>query len=132
MGKLMKEKGFSPDAILSSPASRTKATAKLVHQAAGLVNAVRYIDRIYESSAQRLRDIVAMLDDDDRSAMLVGHNPGIEGLIRFLTGRAERMPTAALAVIDLDIDRWSKITEGAGELRALYRPRDVMGRPPTM
>ena len=52
---------------------------------------------------------MAAIDDENRSAMVVGHNPGMEGFIRFLTGSLESMPTAALAVIDLDIATWSEI-----------------------
>jgi phosphohistidine phosphatase len=58
--------------------------------------------------------------------MLVGHNPGMEGFVRLLTGRSEEMPTAALAVIDLDIERWAEIDTGLGALRRLIRPKDEM------
>ena len=52
---------------------------------------------------------MAKINDRFNSAMLVGHNPGIEGLIRFLTGKLEPMSTAALAIVDLDIDSWERI-----------------------
>ena len=70
--------------------------------------------------------IVAELDDAYRSAMIVGHNPGIEGFIRFLTGELEPMPTAALAVIDLNIDKWNDTNEWCGTLQTVIRPKDVM------
>jgi phosphohistidine phosphatase len=70
--------------------------------------------------------VAASIDDRFESAMLVGHNPGMEGLVRLLTGRSEEMPTAALAVIDLDIERWAEIDSGLGHLRRLIRPKDEM------
>jgi hypothetical protein len=34
------------------------------------------------------------------------------------------MPTAALAVIDLDIDDWASIKPGSGTLLEVIRPKD--------
>ena len=56
--------------------------------------------------------------------MIVGHNPGMEGFIRLLTGKMESMPTASLAIIDLDIARWEDIGSGHGTLRQVIRPKD--------
>jgi phosphohistidine phosphatase len=126
MGKLMKKTGLLPDVVLSSPAARAKATAKLVAKSADLDAKVSFDDRIYEASPQGLRQVVSEVDDTHLSAMLVGHNPGIEGFIRFLTGENESMPTAALAVIELDIEKWNEVDNSCGELQALFRPRDEM------
>ena len=126
MGRLMTRKGFAPSVILSSPAVRAKQTAVLVKKAGGFAFELRFDDRIYEASPNGLRQVVSELDDKYASAMLVGHNPGIEGFIRFLTGKPEPMPTAALAVIELDIDKWNKIDDGCGELQKVYRPKDEM------
>ncbi len=123
MGGLMQKNNFRPAIIVSSPAARAKATAQLVKEAGSLAGAIEYDHNVYEASAQRLREIVASLDDAHESAMLVGHNPGLEGLIRFLTGKPEPMPTAALAVIELNIDQWNNIESECGELKTLFRPR---------
>jgi phosphohistidine phosphatase SixA len=57
--------------------------------------------------------------------LLVGHNPGFEGFLKFLTGETHTMPTAALAVIDLKIDEWNKTAAGTGKLRILLRPKEL-------
>lgn len=126
MGELMHREGLQPYLILSSPAKRALQTAELVKKAGKLDAELRFEHRIYEASPQTLRQIAAELDDAYPSAMLVGHNPGIEGFVRFLTGSLEPFPTAALAVIDLDVDSWVSINEGCGTLRRIYRPRDEM------
>lgn len=126
MGELMAREGFAPTIILSSPAVRAKQTALLVKQAGDLDAEIRFEHRIYEASPNGLRQVVSEINDDYASAMLVGHNPGIEGFIRHLTGTLEPMPTAALAVIELDIDNWSAEDAGCGELQKLFRPRDEM------
>ena len=122
----MADMGYAPAIVLSSPAVRAKNTALLLKDAGGFDAELRFDDRIYEASPQGLCQVVAELDDEYASAMLVGHNPGIEGFIRFLTARNESMPTAALAVIELDIDNWSEINDGRGELNRIFRPKDEM------
>ena len=126
MGELMRDLGFLPYVILSSPAVRAKTTAQSVKAAGNLDAEIRYEHRIYEASPQRLREVVAEIDNAYPSALIVGHNPGIEGFIRYLTGDLESIPTAALAVILLDIDSWDSVSEGCGDLQKIYRPKDEM------
>ena len=126
MGKLMGEKGFEPSVILSSPAERAKQTATLVKDAGRLSGEIQFDDRIYEASPQSLRQVLSGLEDSFSSAMIIGHNPGVEGFIRFLTGNLQPMPTAALAVIDLNIHKWNAIANGCGELLNIFRPKDEM------
>ena len=119
----MAERGLAPDVIFASPAVRARETARLVKEAAGMPAKINFDERIYEASPQTLKQVVASTNDAHASAMIVGHNPGMEGFIRLLTGRMEAMPTAALAIIDLDIDRWQDIGTG-GTLRQIIRPKD--------
>lgn len=124
MGGIMAERDLHPDVILSSPAVRARETASLVKKAGKLDAEIRFEERIYEASPPTLKQVVAGIDDEFRSAMIVGHNPGMEGFIRLLTGRLEAMPTAALAIIDLDIARWEDINTDRGTLRQVIRPKD--------
>jgi len=126
MGEFMAANGFEPQVIVSSPAVRARRTAQLAKEGANMPAEIIYDDRIYEASPRTLQTVAASIDDRFDSAMLVGHNPGMEGFVRLLTGRSEEMPTAALAVIDLDIERWAEIDTGLGALRRLIRPKDEM------
>ena len=124
MGGVMAERDLLPDVIFSSPAVRARDTASLVKKAGKLDAEIRFDERIYEASPQTLKQVVAGIDDQFRSAMVVGHNPGMEGFVRLLTGKLEAMPTAALAIIDLDIARWEDVGTGRGTLRQVIRPKD--------
>lgn len=126
MGELMVEHDLEPYVILSSPAIRAKSTAQLLRKAAKFDAEIRYEHRIYEASPNSLLQVVTEIDNAYNSAMLVGHNPGIEGFIRYLTEHPETMPTAALAVVELEIDSWDAINAGGGELRKVFRPREEM------
>ena len=132
IGRLLRERGFAPDLIVSSPARRARKTAKLVQEAGEFDAPLLFDERIYEASPGSLLNVAAETDDGVNSLMLVGHNPGMEGLVRVLTGNSEPMPTAAVAVIDLAIDAWENSAPGRGTLRAIIRPRDEMDRSGTI
>jgi phosphohistidine phosphatase len=125
MGKVMARKHFKPDLIMSSPAERAKQTAKLSRKAAKLDCPLEFDERIYEASPQALRKVVSETANDKNSLMIVGHNPGMEGFVRLLTGKEEAMPTASLAVIELDIDDWKDIAPAAGMLVEILRPKEI-------
>jgi len=112
--------------VIGSPAVRARETTQLVLQSAGLTLDPRFDERIYEADVPALLEVVSSIPDSAQTAMLVGHNPGMEGTIRVLTGEAEPMPTAAIAIINLEIDSWKEISAGTGKLQAVVRPRDEM------
>lgn len=124
VGEMIHENKFQVNLIISSPAKRAEQTARLVREAAQMAIDIQFDDRIYEASPHRLLLIASELDDEIKSAMIVGHNPGLEGLLKILTGESEPMPTAALAIIDLKIDKWSEIHFDCCNLRLVIRPNE--------
>ena len=126
MGQLLYDRQFQPQFIISSPAKRAKQTAVLIKETAELNAPVKYDDRIYEASPQVLLQVVADTEEKYESMMLVGHNPGIEGFIRFLTGKTEAMPTAGLAIVELWVNSWDGIVADSGVLKELIRPKAEM------
>jgi phosphohistidine phosphatase len=126
MGTVMQENSYLPDVILSSPAVRATSTARLVKEGGNMAAELQFDDRIYEANPQTIQQVAATINDKYNSAMLVGHNPGIEGFIRFLTGSLEPMPTAALAVIELNIGPWSDISANSGRLIRVIRPKEEL------
>ncbi len=128
MGGIMLKNNLLPELVLSSPALRAKETAELIKVSANLQSEVKFDEQIYEASPQTLLQIVSELDETVDSAMIVGHNPGLEGLIKILTGEFQAMPTAGLAVIDLETESWSKIDSESGKLRALFNPKEESKR----
>src|SRR5262245_57310626 len=107
MGKWLRRKKVKPDLMLSSPAVRAKETTRLVCEAAGWsADLISYERTIYEAPVQRLLSIVSGIPNEVGLAVLVGHNPGFEELLEALTGETRRMPTAAAALIELNVESW--------------------------
>lgn len=125
MGKIMRENDFVPEMIVCSTAKRAEQTAQLVKESAKFEAEIKFEDAIYEASSMTLLRIVSEISDEFGRALIVGHNPGFENLVRVLTGKSETMPTAALAVIDLEIESWNEANADSGNLREFIRPKDI-------
>ena len=125
VGEMMRKRKLRPELVLSSPAERAKETTRLVCDAAGLIAVVSYEDGIYEASARRLLEIVSRIEDQVRIAMMVGHNPGFEEFLEVLTGEPQRLPTGALALIELGVEMWREVGPGTGRLEWLTKPKEL-------
>lgn len=126
MGKVLKREGLTPDVIVSSSAARAAATAELVALATDFEGSLSYTDRLYLAPPSVYLALARELSDSITCALLVGHNPGIEDLVRVLAGHDERMPTAALAHFELPIESWSELgTDTQAVLRAVWRPKEL-------
>jgi phosphohistidine phosphatase len=125
MGKALRERGPAPDLIVSSTAARAQATVEAFVKAAGLEIEPRFDGSIYDATTADLMKLAGKLPDDRSTVLLVGHNPGFEDMVARLTGACERMPTAALACIELDIDRWEEVEEGKGRLLWRLTPKQL-------
>lgn len=126
IGGVMSENNLEPDKILSSPAERAKQTALLVKDGGKLDAKVEFEDGIYEASPFKLLEIVSETSAGVDTLMLVGHNPGMEGLLKLLTGETHSIPTAALIKVPLNVTNWSGIHNESGSVEMFFRPRELM------
>ena len=126
MGRLILDEGMVPERIISSTAARAHSTAILVANACGYAADPLVTPRLYLAGPDEYLDLLSELKDGIGSALVVGHNPGMEELVEELTGAAEQMPTAALARIALDLESWTEIVGPVrGELLGLWRPKEL-------
>lgn len=126
MGELIFKRNLQPQVIVSSPAKRAKQTAVFVKEIAEIKSPIIFDEKIYEASSRTLFNLVLEFDDKYESVLLVGHNPGLEDLVRILTRQTVVLPTAALSKISLGIESWAKISVGCGNLDFLIRPKEEM------
>ena len=128
IGKALRKRGPLPDLIISSPAARAKATVKAVVKSGKVKTEIQYNEAIYGASPAELENLINRLPDDSSCAMLVGHNPGFEDLVGRLSGSHERMPTAALACLEFQVNGWSEIGEQEGKLVWLLTPKQLKSK----
>jgi len=126
MGRLLRTLDLTPDQIVASSATRAATTARLVAEAAGYQGEIRYTRDLYLADPEAYVEVARAVDDAVQRLMLVGHNPDIEELVAELSGREERMPTAALACFLLPITAWRDLElTGEYELAGLWRPKEI-------
>lgn len=120
MGAVLKEKELVPQLILSSTAVRARQTAELVTSACNFTGEIRYLDSFYLAEpAAYLRGLADVPDELER-VMVIGHNPGLEGLLQILSGRIEALPTSTIAFLSLPVNSWHDLHEETeGELLEL-------------
>ena len=134
-GRWLGRSGYVPDAVVCSTARRARETWELA--AAGLADAadgaappVRYEPRVYEATVLGLLMLVREFDDDDRTVLIVGHNPGLAELAVGLAAPPPQppsaFPTAAIAVLGLAGD-WASAGPGEARLLAFAVPADMRG-----
>lgn len=126
MGKLLSDEGLIPDLILSSTALRARNTAELVAKASGYPGAIELSGDLYHADVPTFLAVLQELFYDYSGVLLVGHNPGIAEFLYVLTGQSEQMPTAALALVELDVESWWQLDATTkGTLARLWRPREL-------
>jgi len=123
IGAFVRKKKIIPDLVLSSTAVRAQQTTEIVLGAAKLSPDIRFEDGIYEADPSRLLELVRQIDKSKKAVLLVGHNPGLEEFLEFLTGKTETMPTAALSKIVLRVMSWANVNAHKGTLEWIQKPK---------
>lgn len=132
MGSWLKQQGYLPDCILSSPALRAKQTTLRLCQAAGMdESGIEWQPTFYEAGTIAFLEVLADCPVSKQRVLMVGHNPGLEDLVDYLCGGplerpmdGKLLPTAALARLQMPND-WSQLEPGCAQLLSLTRPRDL-------
>jgi phosphohistidine phosphatase len=131
MAELAHAIGLRPDHIVTSPAVRTVSTAKEFARTLGFpLPKIRHDDRIYLGERATLVTILKAAPPGCRHVLLVGHNPGLSRLAKWLTGddTIGDLPPAAVCALRADIGRWAEIEAGEFERVALRWPDDGAAR----
>jgi phosphohistidine phosphatase len=136
MARYLRKNGFAPELLLVSTSARTRQTADLVLRE--IEAKADYRETLYLAEAGKILHMVHAIAPAIGSVMVVGHNPGIEELATLLAREPvrrkerarrdvleEKFPTAALAVLDFDVEKWRDLRPGEGALADFVRPRDL-------
>lgn len=126
------ERKIRPETVLCSPSARTRETLAIIQPALGTPKIV-FDSGLYGASAQALLTLIGRLPRDSHSALVIGHNPGIEELALSLAGHGparlvaklrEKFPTGALAVMAAPVGDWRAFAS-ASRIEDFIRPADL-------
>jgi phosphohistidine phosphatase len=132
MGRRMRGIGLAPDVVLVSSALRTQETLDALEPWEDRPN-IEIMPSLYMAAQAQIRDIVRALPETVRSALVVGHNPGLHELAQLLAGNpatpeharlAENYPTAALTEF-LVSTPWHRLNATGTALTRFIQPDDL-------
>ena len=125
VARLIQERELEFELVICSTAIRARETIDLVSKHAKLRTELRFDERIYEATVRQLLGVVSQIENDRKSVLLVGHNPGFEDLVHLLSGEDHRFPTATLAKIKLKVSKWSESFEHKAVVDWIARPKEL-------
>ncbi len=126
MGELLANLDLTPDLIITSAATRARLTAEAVADNSGYDGDIEATRALYMAMPDDYVAVLNQVADLNSLVMVVGHNPGIEDFVHDLVGGWERMPTAALAHIELDIETWQSLDlDTPGKLLNIWLPKEL-------
>lgn len=130
---------LAPDLVLCSTARRAVDTlAFLVPGLDGVP--VLYERKLYTFTPEPLLERLRALPETVTDVLLVGHNPALQDLAVMLCRKPDggtvaaggdpralrdKFPTAALASLELMVERWTAVDRGSAVLTRFMRPKDL-------
>jgi len=127
VGQHLRAQGVRPNLVLGSPATRARQTLELLQLAP--TAEVLIEEQLYGASPSELLALLRNIPAPVNSALLIGHNPGVEQLARTLLrdpgALPEKFPTGAVADLRLPIRQWDDLASAAGALHAFLVPRTL-------
>jgi len=128
MGRYLSDKDNKPDLVLCSSAVRARTTAETAHAAGNWKSNFFLEPKIYGGNPSFLLDLIKEQNNSHNSICLVGHEPNFSSFIAkaINTTTYINFPTAAIAKIDFDIEKWTKIDFGIGALDWLTYPKNLI------
>ncbi|MBP7900502.1 MAG: histidine phosphatase family protein [Gammaproteobacteria bacterium] len=127
IGHWITQQQLLPDVIVTSPSKRTLQTIRRARSHFDSDHTIHCIEHqdVYESDSNTLLSVLSQLPVASR-ILLVGHNPGLETLLTYLTEdprlqqEVKLFPTCALAQLVLPAD-WSQLSPGCAKLINLWQ-----------
>lgn len=129
IGEWIETRGYTPDTIVVSTATRTLETCDLIIEAFGSEPRIERVKTLYHASADHMLEQVQAATGE--TVMIIGHNPGCAQLSIELAqeppahDRFGLYPTTATTVFDFDIEDWSAVTPHTGLVRDFVVPKDL-------
>lgn len=111
MGRRLRERGELPARVVSSPARRALATARLMAAELGIARGDIVIeDALYEASVATWIKVITALPAGLDAVLMVGHNPTLTELANLLCRdvRVDNVPTCGVLRLDYEMRDWAE------------------------
>ncbi len=135
MGAFMTDEGLIPDRVVLSSSARTKETWERAKQAFPVQPDKEVREDLYLADPHTLLEVARALPDAVGDVLMIAHNPGIASFARKLANgqtkascaRAfQHFPTAAVAVLEADIESWRDLAFSACDFTRFAMPKELV------
>lgn len=124
IGSYLKLRGVLPDHILSSCAVRTQETADLLAKKLEYDGQTEYLQELYFTDTETLKEILLMQDDTFDTVFVIGHNPQITDMANMLIDEhISKIPTMGVVAINFETDSWNELMHTEGKLDFFIYPK---------
>jgi phosphohistidine phosphatase len=124
MGSYLAAVGSLPGRVVTSSAARAVKTIELAAAAGGWNCEVAVEESLYEADPEHILSLIQEQSEPLDTLLLAGHEPAFSATTSLLIGGGSvRMPTAAIACIEFDAERWSDVKAPDGRLVWLVTPK---------
>ncbi len=120
---------WSPDVIITSPATRAQKTAHQLARTLNFSGSIRVDEQLYPGRVAGFFAVLRHLPPNVSAPLLVGHNPALEDVAMALmqpeTNRTGiiRLPTCGLICLQVELDEWGEISPGSAVLQWFIVPK---------
>ena len=111
MGQKLAGQKLSPGLIISSPAKRTRQTAKRIAKELNYnIEHIIWNENLYHCTPELINAIVSEITDSVSTAFIVGHNPGVTEFAANLDAafRIENLPPCGVVGVKIEAGQWEK------------------------
>lgn len=123
----LKELEWVPDFVFSSDSNRTTETYELMSPEFPEAPPVDFLNILYHSGPNEVMECVSQASDDLKTIMVLGHNPGWEAVVHWLSGEEITMTTANAALMQIEAESWDAALgqDGMWDLVEIVRPKEL-------
>lgn len=124
MGKRLAQLGECPDLIASSCAQRALTTAEMLCSYIGYpADKILQDESLYLANMQQLQNFIRRQRDENRTVLVVGHNPGLTDFAKFIANQpVTGLTTCGLLAINLSLPAWTELAEATGKIDYVEGP----------
>ena len=125
LGHRLKSNGVSPDYVACSPARRARETLDGIAEALDMLPPAEFDEALYLADSHTLLAHLRGVPAETSCLLLIGHNPGLEELVRALAGETTAiqsgLPAAGLAIFQMS-GPWTQLSPASARLTSFIAP----------
>jgi phosphohistidine phosphatase SixA len=127
IGKRISKLSWVPEVVFSSDSRRTRETWERMKESFDGIGDANFTRDLYHAGIGAVRTVLATVPDTVKTVMVIGHNPGWEGVVDVLTGEEVALTTCNAALLRVDADSWNDAAamDACWKLDTLLRPKEL-------